>query len=62
MRSALGRAKASILLQGALAILCWGVIGYLSIVEREIPDVLVAGASAITGYFFRTNNHQPEEE
>ena len=57
MRHTLYRVKGSVILQGILALLCWGVIGYLAIVEREIPDVLVAGASAITGYFFRTNNH-----
>lgn len=62
MRHTLYRVKGSAILQGALALLCWGIIGYLAIMEREIPGVLVAGASSITGYFFRTNNHKEESE
>lgn len=42
----------STITSGILALFIWGVIGYLAIVGRDLPDALIGGGGAIIGYFF----------
>jgi len=41
-------------LQAILTILVWGVIGYLYVVGREVPDALLQAGSVILGFYFHT--------
>jgi len=42
----------STITSGILALLIWGVIGYLAVVGNDLPDALIGGGGAIIGYFF----------
>ncbi len=42
----------STIMSGLLALLVWGIIGYLAIVGREIPIVLATGGGAIIVFFY----------
>ena len=48
--------KSSALIQGTMALACTGAIIYLSIVGREIPEVLVGIIMAIIGFYFGSKN------
>ena len=47
--------KLNDVLQGALSFLIWGAVIYLSVTGEPVPDVLVAGGSAIIGFWFGTS-------
>jgi len=42
----------STITSGILALLVWGVIAYLAIVGKDLPDALTVGGGSIIGYFF----------
>ena len=46
--------KTSALIQGAMALAGFGVICYLAIVGRPIPELLAALVGTIVGYYFGT--------
>jgi len=46
--------KQSIILQAVLTVMLWGVICYLVIVNRTVPDILSAGGMGILGFWFGT--------
>lgn len=48
--------KTSALIQGLMALSCTGAIIYLSVVGREIPEVLVGIIMAIIGFYFGAKN------
>lgn len=41
------------IISGLLAVGIWTVIGYLSVIGRDPPDVLVGAGGMIIGFFFR---------
>ena len=51
----------SIIISGALALLVWGTILYLSIAQLPIPEVLSAGGALILGFFFGSRSGQQAE-
>jgi len=50
--------KTSALIQGAMALAGFGVICYLAIVGRPIPEILAALVGTIVGYYFGTKTKQ----
>jgi len=42
----------SVIFQGVLVLLVWGAIVYLSVVGKEVPDILTQGGALIVGFFF----------
>lgn len=42
----------STITSGILALLIWGIIGYLAIMGMDLPDALTVGGGSIIGYFF----------
>jgi len=46
----------STITSGLLAIIIWGVIGYLAITGQPIPDALIGAGSMIVGYFFKSKS------
>lgn len=44
-------AKSNII-SGLLAIVIWGVVCYLAVVQAPIPDVLTASGMAVIAFFF----------
>jgi len=51
----------STIVSGALALLVWCAILYLSIAQIPIPDVLGAGGALILGFFFGSRSGQQTE-
>lgn len=51
----------SVILQGILALLFSGVISYLYLTSKPVPQELVALVSLILGYFFGAKNTQSME-
>jgi len=50
--------KTSALIQGAMALAGFGVICYLAIIGRPIPEILAARVGTIVGYYFGTKTTQ----
>lgn len=48
--------RSSALIQGALALMFGATVCYLSIVERDVPGVLLALIGTIIGFYFGTKN------
>ena len=44
----------SVIVQGILTLGLWGAIIYLSVAEREVPDLLAVGGGAILTFWFKT--------
>jgi len=44
--------KESVILQAVLTIGIWGILGYLVITERTIPDIMIGAANLVLGYYF----------
>lgn len=44
--------KESVILQAVLTLGIWGVLIYLVIVGRPIPDVVLGAASLVLGFYF----------
>lgn len=40
------------IISGSLAIVIWGVVCYLAIVQVDIPEVLTAAGMAVIAFFF----------
>ena len=51
--------KSSALIQGSMALTGFGVICYLSVVGRPVPEILAAIVGTIVGYYFGTKTTQP---
>lgn len=52
--------KTSALIQGVMALAGFGVICYLAIIGRPIPEILAALVGTIVGYYFGTKKRQEE--
>ncbi|MBA7659010.1 hypothetical protein ES703_66973 [subsurface metagenome] len=50
--------KTSALIQGVMALAGFGVICYLAIIGRPIPEILAALVGTIVGYYFGTKTKQ----
>jgi len=50
--------KSSTLIQGTMALAGFGVICYLAVAGRPIPEILAALVGTIVGYYFGTKNKQ----
>jgi len=50
--------KTSALIQGAMALAGFGVICYLAIAGRPIPEILAALVGTIVGFYFGTKTRQ----
>ena len=50
--------KTSALIQGAMALAGFGVICYLAIMGRPIPEILAALVGTIVGFYFGTKTKQ----
>jgi len=50
--------KSSAIIQGTMALTGFGVICYLSVVGRPIPEILAAIVGTIVGYYFGTKTTQ----
>ncbi len=50
--------KTSSLIQGVMALAGFGVICYLAIIGRPIPEILAALVGTIVGYYFGTKRRQ----
>lgn len=48
-------------ISGALALLVWGLIAYLAIEGRPIPDGVLGGGLSIIGFFFGSRVGQGTE-
>jgi len=46
-------AKSNII-SGVLALSIWGAVIFLAVAQRDIPDILYFGGSAVIGFFFGT--------
>jgi len=46
--------KTSALIQGSMALAGFGVICYLAVVGRPVPEILAAIVGTIVGYYFGT--------
>lgn len=46
----------STIVSGMLALLIWGIIGYLASTGQEIPIVLATSGGAIIGFFFKAKS------
>jgi uncharacterized membrane protein YfcA len=44
--------RESVILQGVLTVSLWGVLLYLVVIGQEVPDVLMAGATTVLGFWF----------
>lgn len=40
------------IISGLLALIVWGIVGYLAIQARDIPDVLTAAGMTVIAFFF----------
>ncbi len=50
--------KTSALIQGLMALAGFGVICYLAIIGRPIPEILAALVGTIVGFYFGTKTKQ----
>lgn len=50
--------KTSALIQGVMALAGFGVICYLAVVGRPVPEILAAIVGTIVGYYFGTKTRQ----
>ncbi len=48
----MGEFSKSNIISGALALVIWGAIIYLSVRQVEVPDILFAGGTTVLGFFF----------
>jgi len=55
-----GQFEQSNIISGLLALAIWGVVLYLSVVSKEIPELLYFGGSAVIGFFFGTKQGRVE--
>ena len=46
--------KQSVILQAALTTMIWGVMMYLIIAGRPVPDILLSAGNIILGFYFGT--------
>ena len=46
--------KQSVVLQAALTVMIWGVMMYLIIIGRPVPDILLSAGNIILGFYFGT--------
>jgi len=44
--------KESVILQAVLTISIWGVVLYMIVVGKSLPDLLVAAANLVLGFYF----------
>ncbi len=50
--------QSSALIQGTMALAGFGVICYLSVVGRPVPEILAALVGSMIGYYFGTKKRQ----
>lgn len=44
--------KQSVVLQASLTVMIWGVMMYLIVIGRPVPDILLSAGNIILGFYF----------
>lgn len=47
----------STIVSGLLALIVWGIIGYLAITGQEVPIVLATGGGTVLAFFYGAKNN-----